>query len=84
MPLMITDEMLTAAGLSEEEAKLEIACRLYGAGKLTMPAAVRWAGVDRSTFEAALLERNLSLVRVDEAYWREELNSMQRLGCGRI
>jgi predicted HTH domain antitoxin len=80
MPLTISDEMLAAAGLSEDEARLEIACRLYDAGKLTMPEATRWAGVDRTAFEAALLARNLPLIRVDEAYWRQELETMQRLG----
>ena len=80
MPLTISDEMLTAAGLSEQEAKLEIACRLFDAGRLTMPEAVRWAGVNRTTFESALLERKLPLVRAGEAYWQHELKNMQRLG----
>ena len=80
MPLTITDEMLTAAGLSEEEARLEIACRLYDAGKLTMPEATRWAAVDRTDFETALLQRNLPLIRVDESYWQQELDNMQQLG----
>lgn len=80
MPVTITDEMLTAAGLSQEEARLEIACRLYDAGKLTMPAATRWAGVSRTVLEAALLERNLPLIRVDESYWQQERENMQRLG----
>ncbi len=80
MPLTISDEMLTSAGLSEEEAKLEIGCRLYAAGKLSLPAATRWAEVTRTAFEAALLTRGLPLVRVDEDYWRVELDNMQRLG----
>lgn len=80
MPLTISDEMLTAAGLSEQEARLEIACRLYDAGKLTMPEATRWAGVDRTTLESALLERNLPLIRVDARYWDQELEGMRRMG----
>lgn len=80
MPVTISDEMLEAAGLSEEGAKLEIVCRLYDAGKISMPEATRWAGVDRTAFETALLQRNLPLVRVDETYWQQELENMQRLG----
>lgn len=80
MPLTITDEMLAAAGLSENEARLEIACRLYDAGKLTMPEATRWAGVSRTAFESALLERGLSLIRLDEDYWQQEVESFRRLG----
>ena len=80
MPLTISDEMLTSAGLSEEEAKLEIACRLYDAGKLSLPEATRWAGVTRTELETALLARGLPLLRVNEAYWQAELANMQRLG----
>lgn len=80
MPLTITDEELATAGLSESEARLEFACRLYDAGKLTMPAAARMAGVSRTEFEAALLERNLPLIRVNDAYWQQETESLRRLG----
>ena len=72
--------MLDAAGLSEHEARLEIACRLYDAGRLTMPEAVRWAGVSRTEFESALIERHLPLIRVDEDYWEQEAAGMQQLG----
>ena len=80
MPLTITDDLLASSGLSEAEAKLEIACRLYDAGKLSLPEATRWAGVGRTALESALLERGLPLVRVDERYWQTELANMQRLG----
>jgi predicted HTH domain antitoxin len=80
MPLTITDDMLTSAGLSEQDAKLEIACRLYDAGRLNMPQATRWAGVGRIAFEAALLERGLPLVRIGEEYWQQELDGMRQLG----
>jgi hypothetical protein len=42
MPVTIPDQILSEAGLSEQEAKLEIACRFYDAGKLTMPQARAW------------------------------------------
>ena len=80
MPLTISDEMLNSAGLSEGEAKLEIACRLYDAGKLSLPEATRWAAVTRTALETALVQRGLPLIRVDEAYWKAELDNMQRLG----
>ena len=80
MPVTITDDMLHSAGLSEQEAKLEIACRLYDAGKLTLPEASRWAGASRTELESALLARGLPLIRVDESYWRAEVDNMQRLG----
>lgn len=79
MPVTFSDRLLAEAGLSEAEAKLEIACRLYGAGKLTLPQATRWAGITRVELETALLERNLPLVRVDERYWEQEVQSLDRL-----
>ncbi len=79
MPVTLSDELLAEAVLSEREAKLEIACRLYDAGKLTMPQATRWARIARVEFEAALLERQLPLVRIDERYWQQELQSLERL-----
>jgi predicted HTH domain antitoxin len=48
MPVTVSDQLLAEAGLSEAEAKLEIACRLYDAGKLTMPQATRWAEISGS------------------------------------
>lgn len=40
MPLTITDEELQAAGVSAEEARLELASRLFQAGKHDLwPAA---------------------------------------------
>jgi predicted HTH domain antitoxin len=80
MPLTISDELLTEAGLSEVEARTEIACRLYDAGKLTMPEATRWAGLSRTDLESELLKRQLPLIRVGEPYWRQEAESMKRLG----
>jgi len=79
MPVTLSDQLLAEAGLSEREAKLEIACRLYDAGKLTMPQATRWAGVARVELETALLERELPLVRVDQRYWDQEVQGLERL-----
>ena len=80
MPVTVPDQLLSEAGLSEVEAKLEIACRLYDAGKLTMPQATRWAEISRSEFESALLERHLPLVRIDDTYWQQEVEGLERLG----
>ena len=80
MPVTVPDQLLLEAGLSESEAKLEIACRLYDAGKLTMPQATRWAGISRVEFETALLERHLPLIRIDDNYWQQEVEGLERLG----
>jgi len=79
MPVTIPDQILAEAGLSEQEAKLEIACRFYDAGKLTMPQATRLAEISRVEFETALLQRGLPLLRLDERFWEEEVRSLERL-----
>ena len=78
MPVTLPDELLTEAGLSETDAKLEIACRLYDAGKLTMPQATHWAGITRVEFENALLERDLPLIRADARYLAQESDGLQK------
>jgi hypothetical protein len=44
-----------------------------------MPQATRLAEISRVDFEAALLERGLPLLRLDERYWAQEVESLDRL-----
>jgi len=74
MPLTIPDDLLAAAGLSERDARIEIACRLYDAGKLAIPAATRWTGLEE------LLRRKLPLCRPTEEDLKQDLETLQRLG----
>lgn len=76
MPVLISDELLSETGLSEREATIEIACRLFAAGRLPLPGATRWTGLSRPEFEQELLNRKLPLVVIDEEYWRQELQSL--------
>ncbi|MEW6741691.1 MAG: UPF0175 family protein [Planctomycetota bacterium] len=55
MPLIIPDEILQAAGLSENDALIEIACRLFDAGRLTLWDAARLARLSRVEIEGELL-----------------------------
>lgn len=80
MPLVISDEVLQETGLTEREALIEFACRLYDADRLTQPLAAKLAGLSRVDFETELLKRGLPLVHVDEEYWeleREALRSFE-------
>ena len=79
MPLTISDDLLNASHMAEQDARLEIACRLYDAGKLTFPLATRWAGVSRHEFEAALLARDLPLVRLGVEALEQDLETLRRL-----
>jgi predicted HTH domain antitoxin len=78
MPLIIPDETLKQAGLSEQEARIEIACRLYDADKLHLWPAAQLARLSRDEFESALVSRGIAVHRVDEEYLRHELDMSRR------
>jgi predicted HTH domain antitoxin len=79
VPLVITDELLRSAGLTERQAAIEIACQLYAAGVLDIPQAMRLAGVSRSDFEAACLDRKVTVYRYTEEMLAEDMQTAQRL-----
>lgn len=74
MPLLIPDELLAQAGLTETEARIEIACRLYDAGVLEQPSAVRLAGIDRVHFWEELRRRGLPWVHIEDVDTAAELS----------
>ncbi len=78
--MTIPDDLLAEAGLSERDAKIEIACRFYDAGKLTMPAATRWTGLSRTEFEEELLRRKISISRPTSGDFKQDLETLERLG----
>ncbi|MCC7424565.1 MAG: hypothetical protein IT428_30220 [Planctomycetaceae bacterium] len=52
MPHTIADEILTEARLTERAAEIEIAGRLFDAGRLTLWLAARWVGLGRVDLES--------------------------------
>jgi predicted HTH domain antitoxin len=80
MPLVIPDETLREAGLSESDALIEFACRLFDAGKLTLWGAAIFAGLSRVAFEEELQTRRIAWLRPDEQDLAEDLTAMDRLG----
>jgi predicted HTH domain antitoxin len=81
MPLMIPDETLREAGLTERGALIQIACRLFAADNLTLWSAVKLAGLDRVEFEQELLARRIPLYRPDPRDLAEELAELDQLGA---
>lgn len=80
MPLVIPDEALMAAGLTEREAKLEIACRWFDAGILTIGHASRLAGLSEPEFEAQLELRGIPRYRYTEEMLERDVETLKRLG----
>jgi predicted HTH domain antitoxin len=76
MPVTISDEFLHQARLSEREALIEIACRLFDAGRLEFTPAARLAGLSRGEFEDELLERGLPIYRYTADHFMQDLKSL--------
>jgi predicted HTH domain antitoxin len=67
------------AGLSEHEALVEFACRLFDAGKISLWSAAKLAGLDRNGIEDALLARGIPIYRPQPSDLVEDLATLQRL-----
>jgi len=80
MPVVISDETLGEAGLSECEALVEIACRLFDAGKLTLWSAARLAELSRVGFEQELIARQIALYRPTVNDLEADLKALDQLG----
>jgi predicted HTH domain antitoxin len=80
MPLVITDEQLRTMQMSERDALVEIACRLFDAGRLGFHAAMRMTNLDRTSFENELIRRKIAIYRPTVEDLREELENLERSG----
>jgi predicted HTH domain antitoxin len=79
MPLTIPDEWLRDAGITPDDARLEFACRLYDGGRLSFGQAIRWSGLTRTDFEAAMLARGLPLYRPTVEDLQHDLDEARRV-----
>ncbi len=80
MPVIIPDEVLEKAGLTEREALIEIACRLFDIGKLHLWPAAQLAGLTRVEMESELRKRNIAIYRPTVDDLRNDLATLKRLG----
>jgi predicted HTH domain antitoxin len=80
MSLTITDEQLEVMKMSAEEARIEIACRLFDAEKLGFHEAMRLAVLDRMGFEQALRARKIAIYRPTVEDLEHDLAVLRRLG----
>ena len=80
MPITISDDLLRETGLSEREALVEVACRLFDAGKLTLWSAARWTGLSRVDFEDQLRQRHIAIYRPGLDDLADDLVTLDRLG----
>ena len=76
MPLIIPDNVLEQAGLTEADGQIEIACQLFAAAKLSKSAATHWLGLTRTEFEQELLKRDLPLTVYTAAHLTQDLKAL--------
>ena len=77
MPVTISDEVLTAAHLSEPEVKRELALALFQKERLTLAQASRLAEMGQLAFQAVLAERQIPIHYGVEEF-REDLRTLRQ------
>lgn len=82
MTIIIPDDILKQAGLTEREALVEFACRLFDADRLRMTAASRLAGLDRVRFEIELRKRLIPVWRPTPEEFAADAAEIRRLRNG--
>jgi len=73
MTLHIPDDVLRQAGMTEGEAIVELACRLFETGRLSLFFASKLAGVSQPEFEDILLERKIPIYRYSSEDLKNDL-----------
>jgi predicted HTH domain antitoxin len=77
MPVTISDDVLTAAHISEPELRQELALTLFQQERLTLSQASRLAEMGQLAFQALLAERKIPIhYGVDE--FREDLRTLRQ------
>ncbi|MCT7966414.1 UPF0175 family protein [Laspinema sp. D1] len=79
MSVIIPDDILTAAKMSESELKLEIAILLFKDKKLSTGKARQLAGMNLLEFQGELATRGIC-VNYDVEDFQEDLKNLRELG----
>jgi predicted HTH domain antitoxin len=77
MPVIISDEVLSAAHISEPELKQELALVLFQNERLTLAQASSLAEIGQLAFQALLAERQIPIHYGVEEF-REDLRSLRQ------
>jgi predicted HTH domain antitoxin len=78
MPVTISDEVLTAAHISEPELRQELALALFSQERLTLAQASRLAEMTQLAFQALLAERQIPIHYGVEEF-REDLRTLRQV-----
>ncbi len=76
--LTIPNDILEAAGLTEQECLIELAVQLYAQRRIKFGHALRLSQLTREQFEQELARRNISLYSVADL--ADDVASLKELG----
>lgn len=79
MGVLIPDEVLEAARMTEAELKQEVAVMLYERGNLSLGRASRLAGMGRIEFQQLLASRQIPM-QYDVADLEADIETLRSLG----
>ena len=79
MPVIIPDELLAAARLTEPELKTELALTLFQQERLTLAQASRLAGMSQLDFQRLLADRHITIHYGKEEF-QQDLETLRRMG----
>jgi len=79
MLVTISDEVLTAAHISEPEVKQELAVALFHQERLTLAQASRLAEMTQLAFQALLADRQIPIHYGIEEF-HEDLRTLRQMG----
>ncbi|MBW4500937.1 MAG: UPF0175 family protein [Scytonema hyalinum WJT4-NPBG1] len=79
MSVVISDEILHAARMSEAELKQEIAVMLFQKEKLTLGQASRLAGINQLQFQHLLASRQIP-VHYDVEDFEADIKTLREMG----
>lgn len=79
MTFTIPDDILRLAGLTEREAIVEFACRLFDAQKLDLHTAGRLAGLSRAEMERELMARHIAVFRPTVEEFESDIRTLDEL-----
>jgi predicted HTH domain antitoxin len=76
MTITVSNDLLEATSLTEQEIRLELALALYASGKLSFARARRLADMDETPFNNLLFERGIMMPYTMED-WEKELETIE-------
>lgn len=79
MSLVISDEIVKASGLSEDELLLELVLLLFQQDKISLGKAAELLKMPQVRFQRLIVDRNIC-VHYDVAEWQEDIEHLTAKG----